>query len=298
MLLTEKYKPKTFDKIIGLDSRIPKLVESASMPHFLFSGPAGTGKSTTAKAIVKTLDADYLWMNASDDTGIDNIRERVKKFAMTLSTNSKFKVVIFDEADGLSPNSQECLRGIIDQYGNNCRFILTCNYIHKIKEPIVSRCIHIVFKTPTVEQIEDLLDDICKQEAYEHEAEAIKKLVEMNYPDIRSCIKQLQLVGMKDNKISLENLTKIDLPIKEIVSNLRNRKLAEAAEIIEDGYTDYDRLMELLSDEFFFGKYSVTVKKDTMDILRKAYFEMSRVKVKNIIVRPMLKQIMDVLKVE
>ena len=140
-LWIEKYRSQTLEQYIGNDTvkaRIADCIASNDIPHFIFAGTAGTGKTTLAKLIVNNIKCDYVYLNASDENGIDMIREKVKGFASSATFNP-LKVVILDEADFLTQPAQAALRNIIEEYSINTRFILTCNYIERLIEPLTSR---------------------------------------------------------------------------------------------------------------------------------------------------------------
>ena len=176
-MFVEKYRPKEFDAVIGLDNSLPKLVNE-DMPHMLFSGPPGTGKTTTAKIIVSKTGADYLSLNASDERGIETIRQKVKDFAMTRTMKYSFKIVFMDEADYLTKEAQAILRNVMETYANNCRFILTCNYKNKIIDAIQSRCAQFTFKVLDDELIFRNLKPICEKEKVDIEDDALQKLIQ------------------------------------------------------------------------------------------------------------------------
>src|SRR3989344_4330775 len=152
---TEKYRPLKFEEVVGqqeIIKRVRSLVQSLNIPHLLFAGPAGTGKSTLALITVKSLYGEswrenYLELNASDERGINVVREKVKGFARTKSLgNVSFKVIFLHEADALTPEAQQALRRTMENYAGTCRFILSCNYSSKIIDPIQSRCAIFRFK--------------------------------------------------------------------------------------------------------------------------------------------------------
>ena len=152
---TEKYRPSKFHELVGQDEivkRVESLTNSLNIPHLLFAGPAGTGKSTLALIVVKELYGanwreNYLELNASDERGIKFVREKVKNFARTKSLGKvPFKIIFLDEADALTPEAQQALRRTMENYSATCRFILSCNYSSKIIDPIQSRCAIFIFK--------------------------------------------------------------------------------------------------------------------------------------------------------
>ena len=140
-LWVEKYRPNQLDNYIGNDhlkSKVSVYLESGDIPHLLLFGRAGTGKTTLAKLLVNNIDCDYLYINASDENSVDVVREKVKNFASTLGFKD-MKVIILDECDYITPNAQAALRNLMETFSKNCRFILTCNYVERIIDPIQSR---------------------------------------------------------------------------------------------------------------------------------------------------------------
>ena len=296
-LLNIKYKPKVLSEIIGLTPEIEQyLKQDGTMPSFLFSGPAGTGKTSTAVVIASTLNADVMKLNASDERGIDTIRGKVLKFATSASMDGRKKLVILDEADGLSVDAQQTLRGTMDKVAHHCSFILTCNFEGKLIDPLKSRVNHIRFETPKKEAILARLVTICEAEKIPFEKEALVKIIDLCHPDIRECIKQLDILQTRDQKISLSGVDNRALSIPNLLKLLKEKKFTEAGTLIDSKWVDIERLMQDLSDEFFYGDYSEEKKKVLNgDILRRAYYELSRVKNSKVIIRPMLMEIMRVL---
>jgi DNA polymerase III delta prime subunit len=211
-LWIEKYRSQTLEQYIGNDAikdRIADCIAKNDIPHFIFSGTAGTGKTTLAKLIVNNIKCDYLYLNASDENGIDIIRDKVKGFASSASFNP-LKVIILDEADFLTQPAQAALRNIIEEYSINTRFILTCNYIERLIEPLQSRCEINILKPPTKGGVaKHICTNVLDVEKITYEMKDIAQVVNMFYPDIRSIIKVLQQNTILDH-LSGENILVID----------------------------------------------------------------------------------------
>jgi replication factor C small subunit len=201
-LWIEKYRSENLDQYIGnetIKSRISDCIVQNDIPHFIFSGTAGTGKTTLAKLIINNIKCDYIYLNASDENGIDMIREKVKGFASAASFQP-IKVVILDEADFLTQPAQAALRNIIEEYSSSTRFVLTCNYIERLIEPLTSRCEIHMLKPPSMGEVaKHVCTNILDVEKVEYDIKEVAALIKDSYPDIRSIIKNLQ-AGTKDNQ--------------------------------------------------------------------------------------------------
>lgn len=198
---TEKYRPKTFEDVVGQNDiikNVRNLVKSLNIPHMLFAGPAGTGKSTLALIVVRELfgknwKENYLELNASDERGIDVVRQKVKDFARTKSLGSvPFKVIFLDEADALTKEAQQALRRTMENFTNTCRFIMSCNYSSKIIDPIQSRCVVLRFKLLEKKDIEKRIRLIAEQEKLQLSDSAVEMLYEVSEGDCRRVINLLQ----------------------------------------------------------------------------------------------------------
>jgi len=201
-LWIEKYRSTTLEQYIGnetVKARIADCIAKNDIPHFIFSGTAGTGKTTLAKLIVGNIKCDYIYLNASDENGIDVIREKVKGFASSASFQP-IKIVILDEADFLTQPAQAALRNIIEEYSSNTRFVLTCNYIERLIEPLQSRCeIHILKPPSKGEVAKHVCTNILDVEEVTYNIQDVALLIKEHYPDVRSIIKNLQ-AGTADSK--------------------------------------------------------------------------------------------------
>ena len=199
-LWVEKYRPKTIDECIlpqKLKETFNKIVESGELQNMLFTGSAGLGKTTVAKALCNMLDLDYIVINGSEEGNIDTLRGKIKQFASTVSLQGGVKVVILDEADYLNPQStQPALRGFIEEFSNNCRFILTCNFKNRIIEPLHSRCGVYEFnggnKQILCQQFMARAQYILREEGIDCHNKSLAELIMKYYPDWRRVLNELQ----------------------------------------------------------------------------------------------------------
>jgi replication factor C small subunit len=245
---TEKYRPSKFPELVGQDNsvkRVEALTNSMNIPHMLFAGPAGTGKSTLALIVVKELYKDnwkdnYLELNASDERGINVIREKVKNFARTKSLgNISFKIIFLDEADALTPEAQQALRRTMENYSTTCRFILSCNYSSKIIDPIQSRCAIFKFKLLEKKDIEKVIMKIVEKENLTIKPETIEILYEGCEGDCRRCINILQSTASISPSITPEL-------VATIISNTKPRDIKVVLDYALSG--DFQKSKEKLLD--------------------------------------------------
>lgn len=207
-LLNERYRPTTLDGYVGneqLKTTIAKYLEQNDIQNYLFHGQAGTGKTTLAKIVINNLDCESLYINASDERGIETIRDKVVGFA-SVASFKPLKVVILDEADFLTIQAQASLRNVIETYSKSTRFILTCNFIERIIDPIQSRCQTFKIQAPTKSDVAKHLVNILETEKTSFDLEQIKSLVNQYYPDIRKMLNTIQ-ASTVDNTLSLDKST-------------------------------------------------------------------------------------------
>ena len=236
-LWCEKYRPQTIDECVlpqSLKDTFNQYVEQGELPNFLFTGTAGVGKTTVAKALCNEIGAEYIMINGSEESGIDTLRTKIKGFASTVSLTDAKKVVILDEADYLNPNStQPALRGFIEEFSNNCRFIFTCNFKNKIIQPLHSRCAVIEFKIDNTEKAKvagafyKRIVDILKKEQVEFDQKVVAELVTKHFPDFRRVLNELQrysVSGKIDSGI-LVNLS--EESFKDLVKLMKEKNFSE-----------------------------------------------------------------------
>ena len=251
-LLVEKYRPTTLEHYVGnenIKEVIQKYPNQNDIQNFIFYGGAGTGKTTLAKLIVKNLDCDFLYLNASDENGIDTIRDKVKGFASTASFKG-IKVVILDEADFITIQGQAALRNVIETFSRSTRFILTCNYIERIIDPIQSRCQVLKIIPPSKLDTAKHTAWVLDQEEISYETDDIKSIVNQYYPDLRKMLNTIQsstinskLLLDKDVLVSSNYMLSI---IKELSTSKNWKNIRQI--IADSGVKDFEELYRFLFD--------------------------------------------------
>jgi replication factor C small subunit len=245
---TEKYRPQNFNEVKGqLDivKRVEAFVKNQNMPHLLFSGPAGIGKSTLALVTAKELfkdswKANLLELNASDERGIDIVRVKVKDFARTKAIgNVPFKIIFLDECDALTREAQQALRRTMENYTRTCRFILSCNYSSKIIDPIQSRCVVFKFKPLNENEIYDIINTISKNESLSIDESAKTALFNVSKGDVRKVENLLQSAAAITNNITDKTIYSISsqaLPdeVKDILNDAVNNNFLSAKKKLLD----------------------------------------------------------------
>ena len=236
-LWVEQYRPKTIDDCIlpdSLKTLFKSFIKKGELSNLLFSGTPGIGKTTVAKALCEELNCDWIMINGSEEGGIDVLRNKIKNFASTVSLSGGKKVVILDEADYLNPQStQPALRGFIEEFSKNCRFIFTCNYKNRIISPLHSRCSVIDFtiessQKPTIAGgIFQRILHILKTERIDYNEQVVVELVQKFFPDFRRVLNELQKYsasGKIDSGV-LANLD--DESLQEVLSFIRDKEFSK-----------------------------------------------------------------------
>ena len=255
-LWVEKYRPYSLDTYIGnehLKSKVTMYLQNNDLPHLLLYGKAGTGKTTLAKILVKNIECDYLYINASDENSVDTVRNKVRHFASTVGFKD-LKVIILDECDYITPNAQAALRNLMETFSKHCRFILTCNYVERIIDPIQSRCQLFQIIPPSKKEVAQKVHNILIEENVNGELEDIKILVDSGYPDIRRVINSAQRNVVNGKlKLDISSIIQNDYKLKLLkILEVQNKKNAfkDIRQLLADNkVTDFADLFRLLYDE-------------------------------------------------
>ena len=250
-LFVEKYRPSSLENYVGnehLKTTISRYLEQNDIQNLIFYGQAGGGKTTLAKLIVGNLDCDYLYINASDERGIETIRDKVSGFA-SVASFKPLKVVILDEADFLTIQAQASLRNVIETFSRTTRFIMTCNFVERIIDPLQSRCQVIKIVPPSKGEVAKHLTWILEKESISYTLDDIKVIVNQYYPDLRKCINTIQL-NSKDSTLKLDNSILVSSNyIDKVIDELKKPKpyFNNIRQTIADSNVeDFDELFKTL----------------------------------------------------
>lgn len=263
----EKYRPTTIDNLIiqpSLKKNIEAMIAKGadSLPNMLFVGPAGTGKTTLAKIIASTLDSPFLYINMSEEGNVETMRTKVKTFASSATIDDKIKIVIGDEADGISKQGQDSFRALQESVHKTTRFIFTCNYPERISPAIKSRLKEIYFSPVEEKLILRRVGEILKAEKIivpKEQMSNIVKLVKRNYPDIRKTINHLQYfcsTGTLD--IDFDELQGEDV-FEKFIDVVKQKKLSELRQLLKDNRIDYDGVMRQVFHSIINGQELFTI---------------------------------------
>ena len=300
-LFVEKYRPVSLENYIGnehLKTKVSKYINTGDIPHLLLHGKAGTGKTTLAKLLVSNIDCDQMYINASDENNVETVRNKIKVFASSVGFKD-LKVIILDECDFLTPNAQAALRNLMETFSKHCRFILTCNFVERIIDPIQSRCQSYQIIPPSKKEVAVHTSNILNTEGVTYDNNDIVTMVNSSYPDIRRIINSVQRNIVDNNLIvDTESLVQNDykLQVLEILET-QDKKLAfkNLRQLLADSQIrDYAVLFRLLYDEIdSYGKGHIAEV-----ILTIAKYELSDAQVvdKEINAMAMLIEILNIIK--
>jgi replication factor C small subunit len=261
-LWVELYRSKIVDDYVGnekIKSIIQTAIEKNDIQNMILYGTPGTGKTTLAKLIVNSLNCDYLYLNASDEKGMDVMRDKVKGFASSASFKP-LKIVILDEADFIRVDSQALLRNVIETFSLNTRFILTCNYIDRIIDPLQSRCKVLEIVPPSKAEVAKHVSKVLDTEQVQYKLEDLATIVNKFYPDIRKILNTCQF-SLNNNILSIDSSSLVsNIYIDKVIDELKkpnSSSLKNIRQIIADSNTEnYDELYKMLYgkiDEFSLG---------------------------------------------
>ena len=258
-LWVEKYQPQTISECILTDemkNTFEAILKTGELPNMMFSGSAGTGKTTVAKALCNELNLDCIVVNGSEEGNIDTLRTKIKHFASTVSLQGGYKVVILDEADYLNPQStQPALRGFIEEFSNNCRFIMTCNFKNRIIDPLHSRCSVIEFniaKKDTPKLCMQFLERCCNiltQEGVEYEEAVVAELIMKYLPDWRRVLNELQRYSVSNHIDSGILVSLSEVSISNLMTALKAKDFKKMRQWVTDNIdVESAKLFRLIYD--------------------------------------------------
>ncbi len=269
---TEKYRPRTLDEVVGQDEivrRLKSYVKSGNLPHLLFAGPPGVGKTACAICIARELYGEEAWhsnfteLNASDERGIEVVRSKIKNFARTAPLGeASFKIIFLDEADQLTEDAQSALRRTMEQYSTTCRFILSCNYSSRIIEPIQSRCAMYRFRPISNKAIRKRLQQIALQEGLHITKEGFEAIEYVARGDLRRAINILQAASVLSSEIDADTIYKV-------TATARPEEVRELVELALKG--DFLKAREML--DVLLIEYGLSGE-DIVDQIHRIIFEL------------------------
>jgi replication factor C small subunit len=292
----EKYRPRSLDDVVnqtGIVKRLKQFIKDESMPHLIFAGPAGTGKTTSALALVRELygrkmavNTTYLELNASDARGIDVIRSYIKDFAKARPpVDIPFKILILDEADNMTAPAQQALRRTMENYTKNCRMILICNYSNKIIPPIQSRCVVFRFSLLNNDDIKERIKFIAKEEKIKISADGLNALVDVSKGDCRRAINYLQSCSTISKSIDQETIFRVagEVPpdrIKQILHTALEGQLNFSIKLLDDIIKDYGlsgiNIIKNLHREIYDLPISENLKIELSKLLAESEYRLSQ----------------------
>jgi replication factor C small subunit len=255
-LWVEAFRPHTLDGYIGNESLIEKAkiwISNNELPHLLFYGSAGTGKTTLAKILANSIDSQLMYINASDENSVDVVRDKISRFASSVGFK-RWKIIILDEFDFMTPNAQAALRNLMETYSKSTRFILTCNYVEKIIDPIQSRCQVFAITPPNKTDVAKRIVQVLQERNIEFDIKDVAAIINASYPDIRRALNSAQSF-VRDGKLQLDKASAIQAnymtELLEILKNPKDKKgsFTKIRQIIADSKVkDFTPLYRFLYD--------------------------------------------------
>ncbi|MFH1240571.1 MAG: replication factor C small subunit [Candidatus Diapherotrites archaeon] len=288
----EKYRPQKLEDVVGqkeTTTRLKNYVKTRNVPNLLFSGPAGTGKTSAAVSLAKELygtefERNFLELNASDERGIDVVRKTIKDFARTLAFNADFKIIFLDESDALTSDAQQALRRTMEKYTKTARFCLSCNYSSKIIEPIQSRCVVFRYRPLTATDIAEKMNSIAKTEKLKIDSKAMEALVYVSQGDLRKAVNVLQAVSSYGSEITEDAIYKISsrakpAEIKEMIDFALKGKFLDARSklnslLYEYGMSGEDVIVQLYREVMNSDSIEDKTKIELVDVIGEYNFRM------------------------
>jgi DNA polymerase III delta prime subunit len=253
----EKYRPQTLDTYVGnetVKATFQQYIETNDVPHLLLYGDAGSGKTTLAKIVANTIAKDnYIYINASDENSVDTVRDKIKQFASSIGFGG-LKLIILDECDYMTPNAQAALRNVIETFSKTTRFILTCNYVDKIIDPIQSRCQIFNIVPPSKKEVAQHLVKILDEEKVKYEKDSLATIINQSYPDIRRVINTTQRCVIGGN-LKLDETTLVEhnylSSILDVLKSNKNKKekFDGIRQLLADNHVrDFNQMFRYLYD--------------------------------------------------
>lgn len=301
-LWVESFRPNTLDGYVGNEHIIEKVkvyIENGDVPHLLFYGGAGTGKTTLAKIIANNVDADVMYINASDENNIETVRTKIKNFASTIGFR-KWKICILDEADYMTPNGQAALRNLMETFSKTTRFILTCNYVEKIIDPIQSRCQTFAIIPPSKKEVAKRIVSILDTLKIEYDNKDLVTIINSGYPDIRRVLNSCQRQVI-DGKLKIDATSLVQAnymtSVAEILASDTSKKDAfkSIRQLIADSKVrDFTAFYRFLFDEI--DNYAKGHIASVILILAEAQYQDSLVIDKELHIMSMIVKLLNELK--